>query len=267
MTTGGPRNVTQLNLMLGDCLERMKEIPDGSVDLVLCDLPYGTTYATWDAVIAFDELWREYWRVARLDAAVVLTANQPFTSALVASQPKAYRCEWVWNKHNASNFANAKRQPLKQHESVLVFSRKACRYFPQMVPGTRNHVQGRSTVNKSDTRLIHRRVADDLSGLKYPKTILDFPKHSSQVGLHPTQKPVDLMAYMVRTYSLEGELVLDNCMGSGSTGVACVQEGRRFIGIEKDRSYFEIAYNRIADTIGGLAGAMARLSGEAEMWR
>jgi site-specific DNA-methyltransferase (adenine-specific) len=234
-------------LYLGDCLELMRDIPDNSIDLILCDLPYGTTYAAFDTIIPFEPLWEAYRRIAKDDAAIVLTANQPFTSALVMSQPKLFRCEWVWNKTNASNFANAKRQPLKQHETVLVFSKKGTRYFPQMVPGKPNHVQGRSTVNKSDTRLINGRVADDLSGLKYPKTILDFPKHSSQVGLHPTQKPIALFEYLIRTYSREGELVLDNCIGSGTTAIAAMNTNRQWIGMEKDEVYYEVARKRIEE--------------------
>lgn len=231
----------------GDCLELMKEIPDDSIDLILADLPYGTTYSSWDSIIPFEPLWEQYRRIAKDDAAIVLTSNQPFTSALVMSQPKLFRCEWVWDKTNASNFANAKRQPLKQHETVLVFSKKASRYFPQMVKGKPNHSQGGSKINKSDTRLISGRSPDDLSGLKYPKTILDFPKHSSQVGLHPTQKPVALMEYLIRTYSREGELVLDNCIGSGTTAVAAINTKRRWIGMEKEDKYFEIARDRIAN--------------------
>jgi site-specific DNA-methyltransferase (adenine-specific) len=235
------------SLLLGNCLDLMAEIPDQSIDMILCDLPYGTTYAAWDAVIPFEPLWEQYRRIAKDDAAIVLTSNQPFTSALVMSQPKLFRCEWIWDKTNASNFANSKRQPLKQHETVLVFSKKASRYFPQMVPGKPNHKQGSSTVNKSDTRLISGRVADDLSGLKYPKTIMNFPKHSSQVGLHPTQKPVSLFEYLIRTYSREGEVVLDNCIGSGTTAIAAINTGRQWIGIEQDEKYFEIARDRIAN--------------------
>lgn len=227
----------------------MKDIADASLDLILCDLPYSTTYAEWDRLIPFEPLWEQYRRIAKDDAAIVLTANQPFTSALVMSQPKLFRCEWVWDKTNASNFANAKRQPLKQHETVLVFSKKGTRYFPQMTKGKPNHIQGKSKVNQSDTRLIKDRVADDLSGLKYPKTILNFPKHSSQVGLHPTQKPIALFEYLIRTYSREGEVVLDNCIGSGTTAIAAINTKRRWIGIEKDPAYYEVAKSRIEQHI------------------
>lgn len=230
----------------GDCIDLMKEIEDASIDLILTDLPYGTTYCKWDAVIPFKPLWEQYLRIAKSDTAIVLTSSQPFTSALVMSQPDLFRCEWIWNKEHAANFANAKRQPLKQHESVLVFSKKASRYYPQMVRGKANHIQGKSTSNKSDTRLISKRVEDDLSGLKYPKSILNFPKHSSQVGLHPTQKPLSLMEYLIRSYSLPGDTVLDNCIGSGTTAIAAINLDRQWIGMEKDEKYFEVAKNRIA---------------------
>jgi DNA modification methylase len=234
-----------VQLMLGDCLERMKEIPDGSVDMVLCDLPYGTTYAKWDKVIDMQSLWKEYERVIKPSGAICLHAVQPFTSFLICSKPEWYRTEWVWDKENATNFANANKHPLKQHENILVFGVKPTVYYPQKVVGKANHKQGNSTVNASETRLINARVDDDLSGMKFPKSILNFPKHSSQCGLHPTQKPVELADYLIKTYSLEGQTVLDNTMGSGSTGVACVNTSRKFIGIEMDEKYFNIAEKRI----------------------
>lgn len=244
-----------IKLMLGDCLVRMKEIPDGSVDMVLCDLPYGTTYAKWDKIIPMDKLWSEYGRVMRPGGAIVLNASQPFTSLLICSKLEWFRTEWIWNKTNATNFANANKHPLKQHESVVVFGVTPTRYFPQKVQGKPNHVQGKSTSNSSETRLINSRVKDDLSGLKFPKTILDFPKHSSQCGLHPTQKPVELCEYLIKTYSLEGETVLDNTMGSGTTGVACVRTKRKFIGIEQEEKYFNISSNRITEEVESQADA------------
>jgi site-specific DNA-methyltransferase (adenine-specific) len=234
-----------INLMLGDCLERMKEIPDGSVDMILCDLPYGTTYAKWDKVIPMDKLWGEYGRIVKSNGAIVLNASQPFTSLLICSKLDWFRTEWIWDKTNATNFANANKHPLKQHESVIVFGKTPTVYYPQKVQGKANHKQGNSKTNISETRLISSRVEDDLSGLKFPKTIMDFPKHSSQCGLHPTQKPVELCEYLIKTYSLEGETVLDNTMGSGTTGLACKNLNRSFIGIEMDEKYFEIAKQRI----------------------
>jgi site-specific DNA-methyltransferase (adenine-specific) len=231
----------------GDCLAVMRRIPDACVDMILCDLPYGTTYCPWDAVVQFEPLWEQYKRVIKPGSAIVLTASQPFTSALVMSNPKMFKYEWVWDKVNPTNFANAKRQPLKQHESVLVFYDKQCSYNPQMTPGRPNHKQGGSTKNVSETRLISGRAPDDLSGLKYPKSILLFPKHSSQVGLHPTQKPVDLFRYLIRTYTERNAVILDSCIGSGTTALAAFREGRRFIGIEKESKYVDVARQRIED--------------------
>ena len=243
-------NIGEHSLALGDCFDVFEAMEDSSVDMILADLPYGTTYAKWDSVLPLDALWAAYRRIAKPGCPIILTASQPFTSQLVMSKPEWFRCEWIWNKENAANFANAKKQPLKQHESVLVFSVKQHNYFPQKTPGNKNHVQGKNAkANVSDTRLISERVDDDLSGMKYPKTIIDFPKHSSQCGFHPTQKPVELLAYLIRTYSQPGDVVFDNTMGSGSTGVACSQEGRIFKGIEKDATYFDIACKRVRESI------------------
>lgn len=235
------------NLLKGDCLELMKKIPDESIDLILCDLPYGTTYAKFDKIIPFEPLWEEYRRISKDGTPIVLTANQPFSSALVMSNPNEFRCEWIWNKTNASNFANAKKQPLKQHETILVFSKKASRYYPQMVEGKSNHGQGKSTSGFRETMLITKRGADDFSGMKYPKTILDFPKHSSQSKLHPTQKPVELMEYLIKSYSMENDIVLDNCIGSGTTAIASINTNRQWIGMEQDQKYYDIASRRIQD--------------------
>lgn len=233
--------------MFGDCLDLMRTLPDASVDMVLCDLPYGTTYAKWDNVISMPELWSHYARIVKPKGAIVLHAAQPFSALLVCSKPDWYRTEWIWDKEYPTNFANANRHPLKQHENVIVFGQQPTNYYPQKVRGAVNHKQGVSTVNRSDTRLINGRVQDDSSGLKFPKSILRFPKHSSQCGLHPTQKPIALAEYLIRTYSRPGEIVLDNTMGSGTTGVACVNTGRRFIGIENHEPYFDVARQRIAE--------------------
>ena len=232
-------------LMLGECLERMREIPTGTVDMVMADLPYGTTACKWDSIIPFAPLWEQYRRVCKENAAIVLTASQPFTSALVMSNPKEFSHEWVWNKTHAANFPNANRQPLKIHENVLVFSRRQATYNPQKTQGAKNHNHNNDRPFKTDSRILAKRTDCDLSGMKHPKSIQEFPKHSSSVGLHPTQKPIALMEYLIRTYTHEGETVLDNTMGSGTTGVACINTGRKFIGIERDEAYFGIAMNRI----------------------
>lgn len=228
-----------MNIQRGDCLELMKDIPDNSVDLILCDLPYGTTQNKWDSAIDLPALWAEYKRISR--GAIVLTASQPFTSALIMSRVDWFRYAWVWEKSAATGHLNAKRMPMKLHEDVLVFSKRPAPYNPQgLVP-----------YNKV-TRRRHNGTNFGASGTEnfqeftnYPRSILRFADDAKPV--HPTQKPVSLMEYLVRTYTNEGETVLDNCMGSGTTGVACVNTGRNFIGIEKDSEYFKIARRRIRE--------------------
>ena len=227
-----------ISLMLGDCLERMKEIPDGSVDLILCDLPYGTTRNKWDSVIDLPSLWAEYKRIAR--GAVVLTAQTPFDKVLGVSNLSWLRHEWIWEKPRATGHLNAKRAPMKAHENVLVFSAGAPTYNPQMTPGEKYHVGGGAS--KQDNYGAFGTARDNDGSMRYPRTVQKF---SHEAGLHPTQKPVALMEYLIRTYTNEGDTVLDNCMGSGSTGVACVNTNRRFIGIEREPKYFEIAKQRI----------------------
>jgi|SRR5690554_1293880 len=234
-------------LMKGDCLERMKEIPDGSVDLILCDLPYGTTACKWDSVIPFEPLWEQYRRIAKKDAAIVLTASQPFTSALVMSQPRMFKHEWIWKKNAGSNFASVKFQPMKEHESVLVFCKSSPRYFPIKQPRTRQRTAGRTWKSNTGKRQVYGGMQDSGFTLadgdfRVPSSVQLFNRER---GLHPTQKPVALMEYLIRTYTNEGDMVLDNCMGSGTTGVACTSTGRKFIGIEMDENYFEIAKKRI----------------------
>ena len=229
----------------GDCLELMRSIPDASVDMVLCDLPYGTTQNKWDSVIPFESLWAEYQRIAR--GPVVLTASQPFTSALVMSNPKAFKHEWIWLKNRGSNFANTVREPFKEHESVLVFSWGKWTYNKQMQERTGGGLSrvGYEFTAKTETTNYGAigAPAPTQGALRVPSS---WQKFNTEVGLHPTQKPVSLMEYLIRTYTNEGDTVLDNCMGSGTTGVACAKSGRRFIGMEQDAGYFSIASERIA---------------------
>jgi DNA modification methylase len=241
-----------VRLLLGDCLDRMAEIPGGSVDMVLADLPYGTTACKWDAVIPFEPLWSQYRRVTKPNAAIVLTASQPFTSALVMSNPKALRHAWVWQKEPTGNL-NARRMPMPEHEDILVFY--ARRYFPQGLRPTLRK-RGAKDNSRTDVYGAQSRVAYQQTVTGYPTTILPFAK--DRAGLHPTQKPVALMEYLIRTYTHDGETVLDNTMGSGTTGVACVNTGRDFIGIERDPGYFAIAERRIEDAaIAPVQQAMA----------
>jgi site-specific DNA-methyltransferase (adenine-specific) len=230
-----------MRLELGDCLEVMKTISDASVDLILCDLPYGTTACKWDTVIPFEPLWAQYRRVAKPDTAIVLTASQPFTTALIASNIAEFRYSWVWEKGRPSNPQLAKIQPLKSHEDVCVFYRERATYNPQ---GLREIPEAERKVHMPEKNSLGHCVRKPYvqTHTGYPKAVLNI---APERGIHPTQKPVALMEYLIRTYSDEGETVLDNCMGSGTTGVACKLSGRKFIGIEQDPTYFAIALERI----------------------
>lgn len=233
-------------LILGDCLDVMPRLPAGSVDLVLCDLPYGTTRNRWDAVIPFAPLWAAYDRLCR--GAVVLTAAQPFTSALIMSRITSFRYTWVWDKVNRpTGHLNAKRQPLRQSEDVVVFYDAQPTYHPQMVQGAPYRATGSKRSSNYGEQVRTATVCAD--GLRYPRNLLAIPadERGSVGRLHPTQKPVALLEYLIRTYTDPGDTVLDNAMGSGSTGVACANTGRRFIGIERDPAYFAVAQRRIAD--------------------
>lgn len=224
-------------LLLGDCLEQMKLIPDGSVDMVLCDLPYGTTQNKWDSVIPFDQLWAEYRRVCR--GAFVLTSSQPFTSALVASNMPDFKYAWVWEKAAATGHLNAKRMPMKLHEDINVFCAGPAPYNPQgLQPFGKTVRRGNNGSNFGDSGNENFQEFTN-----YPRSILRYANDPKPV--HPTQKPVALMEYLIRTYTNEGETVLDNTMGSGTTGVAALKAGRKFIGIERDPEYFKIAHQRI----------------------
>ena len=237
-----------INLIRGDCLETMAEIADGSVDMVCADLPYGTTSCKWDTVIPFAPLWEQYRRVCKPNAAIVLTASQPFTSALVMSNPKGFKHEWIWRKDKAGNFAAAKYAPMKIHESVLVFCHGQINYNPIKTLRDKPIIRGNSSANGTAKNLASssrfcghtRKVFID----RCPESIIPFG--TVRKTIHPTQKPVALMEYLIRTYTNADELVLDNTMGSGTTGVACINTGRRFIGIERDENYFNIANLNIA---------------------
>lgn len=233
----------------GDCLEVMKSIPDGSVDMILCDLPYGTTACKWDTVIPFEPLWAEYRRVAKRNAAIVLTAGMPFTAALVMSNPREFRYRWVWDKVNRpTGFLDAKRRPLRIVEDVCVFYAEQPIYNPQKWQG-----QPYKATSGGSAKVYSghgRAVRDCADGMRYPQDLLRVKadNRGAEGRIHPTQKPVALMEYLIRTYTTVGDVVLDNCMGSGTTGVACANTGRRFIGIEQDDKYFAIASERIAAT-------------------
>lgn len=240
-------------LMHGDCLELMKSIPDCSVDMVLCDLPYGTTTCKWDSVIPFDSLWAQYRRVIRSGGAIVLTAAQPFTSALIMSASDLFKYSLVWKKSKVCHFAQAPYRFLTEHEDIVVFSdggtsKNAKVRMTYTAQGTTSCERLCKGKGHSDHRPSARKQADYVQTVTgYPKSILEFGSDIAKE--HPTQKPVALMEYLIRTYTHEGMKVLDNCMGSGTTGVACVNTGRKFIGIEMDDKYFDIAQKRIQAAI------------------
>lgn len=240
--------MTQFQLYQGDCLEVMNLIPDRSIDMILSDLPYGTTACKWDSVIPFEALWAQYERIIKDNGAIVLTASMPFTARLAVSKIKWLKYEWIWEKENGSNFANAKYQPLKVHENILVFCKGKTKYNPQWTYGKPYAGKGKrprkkpiETINSNGVGT-NEMAYGSPDGRRYPRSILRFNRDR---GLHPTQKPVALFEYMIRTYTDPGELVLDNCMGSGTTGVACLRSGRRFMGIELNERYFEVAGERI----------------------
>ena len=239
---------TGITIYHGDCLEIMPTLPAASVDLVLCDLPYGTTACKWDVVIPFDPLWREYWRVVR--GAVVLTASQPFTAMLIGSQIEHFRYALVWEKEQATNFMFLKKQFGKVHEDIGVFYRSQPTYNPQKTLANAPTRSG--SANKVQSHALFGGTPKESGSMdRYPGSILRFNRDRTKQ--HPTQKPVALMEYLIRTYTNPGDTVLDNCMGSGTTGVACVNTGRSFIGIEIEERYCEIAAKRLAQEVMAFA--------------
>lgn len=239
----------RVKLIKGDCLEEMSAFSDQCVDMILCDLPYGTTACRWDAVIPFKMLWAQYRRLIRGNGAIVLFGSEPFSSYLRMAAIGAYKYDWYWDKKFGGNFVQAKRMPLKNIETISVFSFGATmpRYYPQMIDREVIIVQGGTKTSaaipvKNNGATHTKKIYDR----KYPVTRLDFPKELGST-VHPTQKPTALLAYLVRTYTDKGDVVLDNCMGSGATGVACINTGRKFIGIERDSKYFKLAQRRCAE--------------------
>jgi len=244
-------------LINGDCLVEMPKIANNSIDLILCDLPYGITSCKWDTVIPLDKLWEQYERIIKPNRAIVLFGSQPFTSQLVMSNLKLFKYEWIYQKVVGSNFATAKQMPMKEHENVLVFGKGKLKYNPQMQERSDNGKKRLNTpfVTNSKTPLetmsnIPRTNAGKEydKQVRYPSSIQKFNNRAKGArGLHPTQKPIELCEYLIKTYTDIGDIVLDNCMGSGTTGVACANLGRRFVGMEIDRDYFEIAEKRFKE--------------------
>ena len=236
-----------------DCLEGMKRIPDGSIDAIICDLPYGTTKNAWDSLIPLDKLWEQYKRIIKPSGAIVLFSQQPFTSALVMSNPKMFRYEWIWEKEMGTGFLNANYAPLKSHENVVIFSSLAACYvknpadamvyYPQMTDGKPYTCKQGKMEHNYDTKNMVAAIETKNEGKRYPKTVLRYSRDKDKI--HPTQKPVELVRYLVRTYTKEGEIILDNCMGSGTTAVACMKEKRHYVGFELSKEFFDKSIERI----------------------
>lgn len=233
-----------IQLYQGDCLEEMKNIPDKSIDMILCDLPYGTTRNKWDTIIDLDLLWIQYERIIKDNGAIVLFAQVPFNIILGYSNLKLLKYEWIWEKEQGTGHLNAKKMPLKSHENIMVFYKKPPTYNPQMVGNEVRTVKRSGNKSKTTNYGDFIEIKESTYIGRYPKDIIKFNKDK---GYHPTQKPVALLEYLIKTYTNEDEIVLDNTMGSGSTGVACVNTNRKFIGIELNEKYFNIAKNRIEE--------------------
>jgi len=235
-----------MKLLLGDCIDKMKELPENSVDTIITDPPYGTTACKWDSIIPLEAMWEQLKRVIKPNGAIVLFGSEPFSSALRMSNIKNYKYDWIWEKHNGSNSLLCKKQPLNFLENISIFYKKQTTYNPQMWKGKPNHTRNDNGCDM-DSELIGQSISRAITktdGIKYPRRIIKFNSIRTN-KLHPTQKPVALMEYLIKTYTNEGETVLDFTMGSGTTGIACVNTDREFIGIEKEPEYMEIAKKRI----------------------
>ena len=237
-------------LYRGDCLEEMKNIPDGSVDMILCDLPYGTTQNKWDNIIPLDKLWTEYSRIIKDNGMICLTSSEPFTNQLINSKPRQFKYyDLIWDKISTTGFLNAKRQPLRRHEQIICFYKKQTTYNPIMEIRGKPRNKGSYNKKQGNGDMCYGKFEniESFNNEYYPTSVIQISNAVQKGKTHPTQKPVDLLEYLIKTYTNEGETVLDNCMGSGSTGVACINTDRKFIGIELDDNYYSIAYNRIKE--------------------
>lgn len=248
----------EILLKQGDCIELMKDIPNKSVDMILCDLPYGTTQLEWDVRIPFEPLWKEYNRIIKDNGAILLFACQPFQTDLINSNRKMFRYEWIWKKTVGLNFLNANRMPLRIHENICVFYKHLPTYNPQKTIKI-NQNFAKTRIKKANRAKHYGNVKQQNykdTGTRYPCDVIEFSNWNGVIYgdntncvKHPTQKPVPLLEYLIKTYTDEDDTVLDNCMGSGSTGVACINLKRNFIGFEKDKTFFEFAKNRINQAI------------------
>ena len=230
----------------GDCLELMKDIPDKSIDMILCDLPYGTTRNKWDSIIPLEPLWEQYERIIKDRGMICLTASEPFASQLISSNYKLFKYDLIWDKKLPTGFLNAKRRPLRRHEQILCFYKKLPTYNPQMTNGEPYDKGIVKTFSSNYGKQTPVRAKNE-TGERYPTSILEFSNANQKDKLHPTQKPVELFEYLIKTYTNEGDVVLDNCIGSGTTAIACINTNRFFIGIEKEKEYVDIANRRIEE--------------------
>jgi len=239
-------------ILLGDCLELMKDIPNGSIDMILCDLPYGTTSQKWDIIIPFDKLWEQYKRIIKPNGAIVLTASQPFTSALVMSNVDWFRYELIWEKERPTNIMFMKKQIGKVHENILVFYKHQPTYNPLMTKRDNPTIAVYGKDKKGGDSKTHKnqrlRYSEGYNRfVKYPRSVIKINRDTLKGSMHPTQKPVALFEYLIKTYTNEGDLVLDNCAGSGTTAIACLNTNRQFIVMEKEQKYYDIILKRVAD--------------------
>ena len=239
---------------LGDCLEIMQQIPNGSIDMILCDLPYGTTQNKWDVIIPLDKLWKQYERVIKDNGTIALFGSEPFSSLLRISNLKIYKYDWIWYKNLPTNFLNARKQPLRIYETISIFSKNVNNYYPLLEVKPKNNIRRNHNIfkqtnngtygeiNSGYNRFENREIPDDKN---YPCNIIQLDVEHRTKRIHTTQKPVSIMEYLIKTYTLENELILDNCIGSGTTAIACLNTNRNFIGIEKDENYYNLAMQRI----------------------
>jgi len=237
----------ECQIILGDAITEMSKLKNNSIDMILCDLPYGTTQCSWDTIISFEDLWREYERIIKLNGAIVLTASHPFTSNLVMSNPKLFKYSLVWEKSKSTGYLNSKKMPMRSHEDILVFYKKAPTYNPQMTQGDpydKGKAHRPTEVYGEQKGEIH--VVNN-TGLRYPRSVQYFKTAESEGKVfHPTQKPISLMEWLIKTYTNEGDIILDNCVGSGTTAIAALRTNRKYIVIDIDEEYIEITKTRVA---------------------
>ena len=240
-------------LLYGGCLELMRRIPDRSIDMILCDLPYGTTRCKWDSIIDLQLLWIQYERIIKNNGAIVLTAQTPFDKVLGCSNLKMLKYEWIWEKSSATGHLNAKKMPMKAHENVLVFYKKLPIYNYQKTEGHKRKVsKAEHKINCKESEVYNKgqKLTTYDSAERYPRSVLKFPNDKQKSKLHPTQKPVALMEYLIKTYTNEGDLVLDNCAGSGTTAIACLNTNRKYIVMEQEKKYYDIIVDRVLTAEG-----------------